>query len=53
MAATPTAMLKDEQQNLTWFLTLENVSVSEYYTNMCTVHGVQNVVMLKKLVVIN
>ncbi len=44
MAATPTAVPKDEQRNVIRVLTLENVSGGEIYTKMCVVYGTQNVI---------
>ncbi len=44
MAATLTTVSKDEQQNVIWFLTLENVLGSEIHTRICMVYGVQNVI---------
>ncbi len=39
LAETPTAVPKDKQQSLIWFLTLENVSGSEIHARMRVVYG--------------
>ncbi len=44
MAATRTAVLKDDQRGVIPFLTLENVSGVEIHTRMCEVYSVQNVI---------
>ncbi len=44
MTATLTAVPKDKQLNVIWFLTVENVLGSEIHTRMCVVCGVQNVI---------
>ncbi len=41
MAATQTAVPKDEQQSVIRFLTLENVSGSEVHVRMFAVSGMQ------------
>ncbi len=44
MATTLTAVLKDEQRSVVWFLILENISGSEIHTRMYVVYGMQNVI---------
>ncbi len=44
IAATATTVPKDKQQNVVWFLTLENVSGGKIHTRMCMVYGAQNVI---------
>ncbi len=44
LAATPTAVPKDEQQSVVWFSILENVSDREIQVRMCVVYGMQHVI---------
>ncbi len=44
MAVTVTAVPKNKQQSVIWFLTLENVFGVEIYVRICMVYGVQIVI---------
>ncbi len=44
IAVTQTAVPKDEEQSVIYFLMLENVLGSEIYARMCVVYGMQNVI---------
>ncbi len=44
MAATPTVVPQNEQRNVIYFSTVENVSGSEIHTRLRVVYGEQNVI---------
>ncbi len=44
MPVTPITVPQNEQQNVIWFLALQNVSDNEIHTRICEMCGAQNVI---------